>query len=48
MADWVLSRIPEEDQKKIFSVLGCVSDALPLLFDGRIEDAMSRYNGVSF
>ena len=48
MADWVLGKIPEEDQKKIFSVLGCVCDAVPLLLDGRTEDAMSRFNGVRF
>ena len=48
MADWVLGRIPEEDQKKIFSVLDCVCEAVPMLLDGRIEDAMSRYNGVQF
>ena len=48
MADWVLGRIPEEHQKKIFSVLGCVSEAVPMLLDGRFDDAMSRFNGVSF
>ena len=48
MADWVLGRIPEEDQKKVFSVLGCVSEAVPMLLDGRLDDAMSRFNGVSF
>ena len=39
MADWVLGKIPEEDQKKLFSVFGCVrrssfpsSDASPTLF----------------
>ena len=48
MADWVLGRIPEEDREKIFSVLGCVSEAVPMLLDGRFDDAMSRFNGVSF
>ena len=48
MADWVLGRIPEEDQKKIFSVLGCVAEAVPMVLDGRFDDAMSKFNGVSF
>ena len=48
MAAWVLGKIPEEDQKKLFSVFGCVSDALPLILDGRIDDAMGKYNGVAF
>ena len=48
MADWVLGRIPEENQKQIFSVLGCVSEAVPMILDGRFDDAMSKYNGVQF
>ena len=48
MADWVLGKIPEEDRKPLFSVFECVSDAVPLLVEGRIDDAMSRYNGVKF
>ncbi|MBE6726108.1 MAG: aminoacyl-tRNA hydrolase [Ruminococcaceae bacterium] len=48
MADWVLGRIPEEHQKPIFSILGCVSDAVPMILDGRFDDAMSKFNGVQF
>ena len=48
MADWVLGKIPEEDQKKLFSVFGCVADAVPLILNGGIEDAMSKFNGVKF
>ena len=48
MADWVLGKIPEEDREKIFSVLGCVSEAVPMLLNGRFDDAMSRFNGVKF
>mgnify|MGYP003326452654 CR=1 FL=1 len=48
MASWVLGKIPEEDQKKLFSVFGCVNDALPLILDGKTEDAMGKYNGISF
>ena len=48
MADWVLGKIPEEDQKKIFSVIECVNDAIPMILDGRLDDAMGKYNGVKF
>ena len=48
MPSWVLGKIPKEDQEKMFKVFGCVYDALPMLLDGRIDDAMGKYNGVSF
>ncbi len=48
MADWVLGKIPEEDQKKLFAVFGCAAEAVPLLLDGRVDDAMSKFNGVKF
>ena len=48
MADWVLGRIPEEHQKQLFSVFGCVSEAVPMILDGRFDDAMSKFNGVQF
>ena len=48
MADWVLGKIPEDDQKKLFAVFGCVAEAIPLLVEGRVDDAMSKYNGVNF
>ena len=48
MADWVLGKIPEEDQKKLFSVFECVHDALALMVDGKTDDAMGKFNGVKF
>ncbi|MBE6541928.1 MAG: aminoacyl-tRNA hydrolase [Ruminococcaceae bacterium] len=48
MADWVIGKIPEEDREKIFSVIGCVCESLPMLLDGRLDDAMGKYNGVKF
>ena len=48
MADWVLGKIPEEDQKKMFEVFGCVHDAVPMLIEGKLDDAMGRFNGVKF
>ena len=48
MADWVLGKIPEADQEKMFSIFGCVNDCLPLLLDGKTDDAMGKFNGVKF
>ena len=48
MAAWVLGKIPEDDKKKMFSIFGCVADALPLILDGDFDGAMGKYNGVSF
>ncbi|MCR5682414.1 MAG: aminoacyl-tRNA hydrolase [Clostridiales bacterium] len=48
MVDWVLGKIPEADQKKLYAVFGCVAEAIPLLVEGRVDDAMSKYNGVKF
>lgn len=48
MAAWVLGKIPEDDRKKMFQIFGCVADALPLLLDGDFDEAMGKYNGVSF
>ena len=48
LADWVLGRIPKEDEEKMFSVFGAVYDALPLILDGKIDDAMGKLNGVRY
>ena len=48
LADWVLGRIPNEDEEKLFSVFGAVYDALPLILDGKIDDAMGKLNGVRY
>ena len=48
LADWVLGRIAKEDEEKTFSVFGVVHDALPLILDGKIDDAMGKCNGVRF
>ena len=48
MADWVLGKIPKEDQDKMFHIYECVYDAVLMLLDGKIDDAMGRFNGVKF
>ena len=32
----------------MFSVFGAVYDALPLILDGKIDDAMGKLNGVRY
>lgn len=48
LASWVTGKIPEEDRKKLFSVFGCAYDALSMLIDGKVDEAMGKYNGISF
>lgn len=48
MAAWVLGKIPEEAREPMFSIFGCVYDAVPLIMDGKIDDAMGKFNGVKF
>ncbi len=48
LADWVLGRIPKEDEEKIFSVFGAVFDALPEIINGNADNAMGKLNGIRF
>ena len=48
MAAWVLGKIPDADQEKMFKIFECVYDAMSLITGGRFDDAMGKYNGVSF
>ena len=44
LVDWVLSKLPEEDAKKIADRAADFYDAASLIVSGRIEDAMNRYS----
>lgn len=48
LADWVLGRIPKEDEEKIFSVFNIVFDTLPDIINGNADTAMGKLNGVRF
>jgi PTH1 family peptidyl-tRNA hydrolase len=48
MADWVLGKIPEADREKIFKILECTYDAAAMLIEGKLDDAMGKFNGVKF
>ena len=45
LCDWVLGEIPKADQEAVFDAFSRVADAIPLILDGRINDAIGKYNG---
>ena len=44
LADWVLGNFPKADVPKMHDAIGKACDALPLILDGDIDGAMSKYN----
>ena len=44
MVNWVLGKIPSELEGDFSSVLDNAADAIPLLMEGKIEEAMCKYN----
>ena len=45
MPDWVLGVIPETDREAFFSALERAEKALELTVNGRLNEAMNKYNG---
>lgn len=45
LANWVLGEIPKACQEDLFDAISRAADALPIILDGRINDAISKYNG---
>ena len=45
LADWVLSEFSKEDAQAIFPRFEDAMNALPMMFDGNIDNAMGKYNG---
>ena len=46
MADWVLGKIPEGDQKDFFFALGSACTALETLIRDGVDNAMGKCNGL--
>jgi PTH1 family peptidyl-tRNA hydrolase len=44
LADWVLSRFTESEQKELLPVLQSASKAVELIIDGKIDEAMNKFN----
>ncbi len=47
IADWVLARLPKEEEARFFSVLEETPNILSLMLKGEIEKAMCDFNGIS-
>lgn len=47
MADWVLSKITDDDMEKMTKIFDAASEAVELLTDGKIDEAMGKYNGFT-
>jgi len=45
MADWVLSRMGKEEAEALVSTFESVCDSVNLIIEGKVEDAMGKYNG---
>ena len=45
LADWVLSRFTEEEQKQLFDEFENARQACALINEGKISDAMNKFNG---
>lgn len=44
LADWVLANIPKKDVSAMRDAIDCACEALPLIINGDMEGAMSKYN----
>lgn len=44
LADWVLSRFTESEKAPLSEALAHAADAVPLIIDGQIDEAMNRFN----
>lgn len=44
LADWVLSRFGNDEQKVLFEKFGDCSDAVKLMVDGKTDEAMNKFN----
>jgi len=44
MVNWVLGKIPSELENEFNTALNNASDAIPLLVEGKIDEAMCKYN----
>ena len=44
LADWVLSKFPQDEQKVLFEKFGDASEAVKLMVSGKTEEAMNKYN----
>lgn len=44
LADWVLSKFTPEDKKLLSEAIGRAVEAVPLIIDGRLDEAMNKFS----
>jgi len=44
LADWVLSKFPQDEQKVLFEKFGDATEAVKLMVAGKTDEAMNKYN----
>ncbi|MBQ7475712.1 MAG: aminoacyl-tRNA hydrolase [Clostridia bacterium] len=47
MVDWVLGKMGREDAEKLVSTFESVNESVRLIIEGRTDDAMGKFNGVT-
>ena len=48
LADWVLAKIPKADEEPMFKIFEATADCIPMIVDGKTDDAMGKFNGLKF
>lgn len=48
LAAWVTGQIPENDREPIYKILEASCEACSLLLDGKLDEAMGKYNGLKY
>ena len=48
LADWVLAKIPKADEEPMFKIFEATADCIPMIMDGKTDEAMGKFNGLKF
>ena len=48
LADWVLAKIPKADEEPMFKIFESTAECIPMILDGKIDEAMGKFNGLKF
>ena len=48
LAAWVTGQIPESDREPIYKILEASYDACAMLLEGKLDEAMGKFNGLKY
>lgn len=48
LAAWVTGKIPEADREPMFKIFEAACDACRFLLDGKVDEAMGKFNGIKY